>query len=684
MKENNIFSVKQGNQMTFGVTVVQDGVQFAIYMPEDDEGSCSLNLYRKGAEKPEIVIDLTDEYKWGSMYFVTLSKKAGVQDTRSTAQILSEDYEYTYTTDKGEITDSYASVIRGREEWGKIPAGRNGHIRGGISLKEFDWENDKSPRRDFSDVIMYQLHVRGFTKSSSSGVKHKGTFAGVMEKIPYLKDLGINAIMLLPCYEFNEILFTHSFGEPSDFFKYKNKGIPSSDNGMSPGAEKMMRENETPGIKLNYWGYGAKDTCYFAPKTSFAADKTDASGEMKEMVKALHKNGIEVLMDIYFSPGTNINMMTECLRHWVLEYHIDGFRVNDDVMPSVVLASDPLLSGVKLLTTHWDGEALHKAGAVKKCNALAEYNEGFMNDARRFLKSDEGMVGKYVGRATRNPDEYSVINFMTHVNGFTLMDLVSYDVKHNESNGENNTDGTDFNYSWNCGVEGPSRKKAVVTRRMRQIRNAVMMMMTSQGTPMILAGDELGNTQKGNNNPYCHDDDITWINWRKTRTSEQIFDFFRKAIAFRKKYKALHQKKRLLFMDTLGIGIPDVSVHGTGAWRPDYSNYNRMLGLLYFGGACHEFTSKDNKDKVKEIRKTAPGEESVFVIFNMYWEAKSFDLPRLPKDKEWYLAVDTFSSQFNSVPEKPEKKAPLKKTSSLAENKKTIVPARSIEVFIGK
>ncbi|MCR5201543.1 MAG: alpha-amylase [Lachnospiraceae bacterium] len=671
----NIFKVRPGNDMKFGVTRVPDGVQFSLYLPDTD--SCELILYKKGNKKPASVIKLDDKYKIGSMFFVVLEKSDKNTDKRDIEDILSEDYEYTYITKNGEEIDKYAAVISGRENWGKVCSASD--VRGRISLKKFDWKNQESPRIPFKDMILYELHVRGFTKHSSSKVKNKGTFAGITEKIPYLKEVGINAVMLLPCYEFNEVLCEKSYGEPSDFYEINKIGpvvdaldkLPESkkkailDRRKEEAIEKMAVEK--PQVKLNYWGYGTKDTYYFAPKASYAADKSDVPTEMKTMVRELHAAGIEVLMDIYFSPGTNINMMTECLRHWVLNYHIDGFRINDDVMPSIILASDPILSGVKLLTSSWNSEDLKRAGVVKKQNALAEYNEGFMNDARRFLKSDEGMTGAFLSRTLRNPEEFSVINFISHVNGFTLMDLVSYDIKHNESNGENNTDGTDYNYSWNCGFEGPSRRKAVMNLRMRQIRNAFTMLFCAQGTPMILAGDEFGNTQMGNNNPYCHDDNVTWLNWRKTKTGDEILEFVKNMIKFRKTYGALHQEKQLLYMDTKNYGMPDVSVHSTQAWKPDYSNYNRMLGLLLNGQYAGE------------------NEKSIYIIYNMYWEAKSFDLPYLPEDKEWHPLFETFNNEFHEIPKaKPKPKKRGRKKTSLIKERKTIVPARTVVVFIGE
>ena len=673
--DGKFFTIKPGHSMAFGVTEVPDGVQFSIYLP--DEENCVLKLYKKGHKTPQLTVDLTDEFKWGSVYFVTIDKHPQNKDPRAISEILSDDYEYMYESSKGEFIDYYAAKIEGRDVWGvPISKEKQRFIRGGISLRKFDWQDDMCPRRPFEDVVMYQLHVRGYTKHSSSKVKNKGTFDGLTEKISYIKDLGVNAVILLPCYEFDEVLRTESYGEPSDFFdeRYKIEEITDEKaNNRVPrltNAElgKKLSKTEKPQVKLNYWGYGSKSSYYFAPKTSYAKDHAGAPEEMKTMVREFHKNDIEVLMDIYFTPGTNITLMTDCLRHWVLEYHIDGFRINDEVLPSIIVASDPILSGVKILTSHWDADVLKKANVVRNVNAFAEYNEGFMNDTRKFLKSDEGMIGAFISRFYRNPKEYSIINFITHVNGFSLMDLVSYDIKHNESNGEFNTDGTDYNYSWNCGVEGPSRKKAIVSRRMSQIRNAFLMLLFSQGTPMIFAGDEFGNTQYGNNNAYCHDDKVTWLDWNRLNTYSSIHDYVKKLIEFRKKHPVLHQKEELAFMDRLGHGVPDISVHSVSAWRPDYSNYNRMLGILLNGDYV------DISEKEKDV--------SIYIIYNMYWEPKYFDLPQLPNDKEWYKAVETYTGEFSEIPKATKKRK--KRLYTIEENRRTMVPARSIVVFVGK
>ncbi len=634
-KNKGLFSIKAGDTLSFGVTKVADGVQFSIYIPGVTESY--LKLYKKGRKEPSCVIRLTDEYKRGSVYFLKITgiKRRKDKDSRSLAAILSEEFEYMYETDGKEFIDPYAQVIHGRSNWGKVVDKK--YVRGGICLEEFDWSGDRQIKRPFSELIIYQLHVRGYTRHSSSKVAHKGTFDGLMEKISYIRELGVNTVMLVPCYEFNEI--------------------------------QLVRDDGS--VRFNYWGYGAQDTFYLAPKASYAADKGNPVREFKELIKQFHKAGIEVLMDIYFSPGTNLYLMSECLRHWILNYHIDGFRINNEVMPEVVLISDPMLSGIKLLTSYWEEHLIADIDVKKEGMMLAEYNEGFMNDARRFLKSDEGMVQTFVNRFKRNPDKYSVINFMTHINGFTMTDLVSYDIKHNESNGEANRDGTEFNYSWNCGVEGKTRKTTVLNRRAVQIRNAFTMLLCSQGTPMIFAGDEFGNTQYGNNNAYCHDDAITWLNWSFTKRDKEILEFVKNMIAFRKEHTVLRCENEFHMMDTKGVGIPDMSVHGTQAWKTDYSNYNRMLGILLNGEYAQD------KDGSKD--------DTLYIIYNMYWEAKTFDLPNLMPGQKWHVAFTTYDNEFYDIPKK--KVTKKKKISDATERqlqRKTVVPARTIAIFVGR
>lgn len=626
------FTIKPGHALPLGVTKVQDGVQFAIYLP--DRKQCFLKLYRVGKTEAEYRIPLIDEYRVGSVYFVLLHLADDVAEERSLAQLLSDDYEYLYEADGEDLIDTYAHAVSGRDKWGKREQGKA--VRGRICLRDFDWETDYPLHIPFSDLILYQLHVRGYTKHSSSRVKHPGTYSGLQEKIPYMTDLGINAVLLLPMYEFQEI-----------------------------------REEQGEQAKsLNYWGYGAPETYYFSPKAAYSSIPGRADLELKTLVKALHQAGIEVLLDFYFLPGTNLTLMIDCLRYWVLEYHIDGFRINTDVLPAISLVSDPILSGVKLLASYWDPRMLADSGALPAAKALAEYNDGFMNVARRFLKSDEGQVEAFFRRFFYSPKDAHAINYITNVNGFTMMDLVSYDIKHNESNGENNRDGTEYNYSWNCGIEGRSRKKAIVDQRMRQIRNAFLMLLCSQGTPMILAGDEFGNSQEGNNNPYCHDDTITWLNWRETKQGSQIRQYVKQLIRFRREHPVLHQKRVLRLMDTISCGVPDISVHGLQTWRPDFSHYSRILGLLLSGKYV-----RDKKDGV---------DDSVYIIFNMYWENKSFDLPTLPDGSEWHVFLETYDETFSELPPRKKRKTVKKRRKQMGVQRKTVVPPRSIVIFVSR
>ena len=655
-KTEKLFQYKPGDNLPFGVTKVADGVQFAVSIPHGRE--CYLNLYRTGQKRPVCRIHLTREFRRGCVYFVKITGCPEIQNNKSVADILSQGYEYMYEVDGKEFVDPYAAVIHGRERWGKRVG--KACVRGGISLEEFDWKDDSPLGTPFSDMILYQLHVRGFTKHASSKVEHRGSFAGLMEKIPYLKDLGINAVLLLPCYEFDEIQAVQ-----------KPHGIPAGEVSAVRTAEDEAKQKSTVSkndqVKLNYWGYGQSETYYCAPKAAYAADPHRAGLEFKALVRSLHQAGIEVLLDIYFMPGTNVCLMEDCLRNWVLEYHIDGFRVNQEVMPTQMLVSDPVLSGVKLLTDYWNRELI--AGAYGESGTFAEYNEGFMNCARRYLKSDEGQVEGFAGLFRRGSDNLASINFMTHVNGFTMTDLVSYDVKHNEQNGEGNQDGTEYNYSWNCGVEGKSRKKFIQARRMCQIRNAFAMMLLAQGTPMLLAGDEFGNTQEGNNNPYCQDNEITWLDWRMTSAKTEILEYVKKLIAFRRKHPVLHQGRELYVFDSLSCGMPDVSIHGTQAWKADFSYYSRMLAVLLYG----DYQKKEDGGV----------DDSLYIIFNMYWESKSFDLPNLPGEKEWYPAIETYGNTFSEVPV-PVRRKKRRRKPSLESQKKTIVPPRSIVVFVGR
>lgn len=576
--------IKKGTPFPLGVSRTADGVQFALYVPQ--EKTCSLLLFAAGEEAPKQTIDMA-KYRTGNVVSVCFEKKR-LEDF--------EGFEYLYELGGKWVTDPYATKLSGRAKWGadcgKTPP------RGVVYETPFEWGADKLPGIKYSDLYVYQLHVRGFTKHASSEVAHKGTFAGIAEKIPYIRDLGFNALLLLPCYDFEEHM-----------------------------KQKEAAPYETAAeSRLNYWGYGS-EAFYFSPKAAYAAMRQNPQLEMKELVKALHAQGIEAWMDMYFPVGMGAYQIIDCLRFWHLCYHIDGFRVNEEVAPVEILADDPVLGKVKLLSHHWKEDRQTSGAENGEGRYTAEYNDGFLMDVRRFLKSDEGQVRAFMYRLKRNPKQAAVINYITSANGFTLRDLVSYDIKHNEENGEKGRDGTDYNYSWNCGKEGLTKNKQVLALRKKQMKNALLMLYLGQGTPMLLAGDEFGNSQKGNNNPYCQDNAVSWLNWKQIRENEDIYRFVKELIAFRKSHPILHVEHELRGMDYISCGSPDISFHGTKAWYVDDSNYSRLLAVMLNGD--YQILPDKSRD------------DSFYIAFNMHWEPHTFDLPKLTRGRRWILKWDT-------------------------------------------
>lgn len=559
----------QGKPLPLGVAIMQDGVNFAVEVPDGKE--CVLLLYKKGEKEP--VISCHMEETAGAVYSLKIT---GIDIT---------EYEYNYRIDGEVYLDPYAQAFSGRGTWlgEKEPAKHE--IRGKICTDTYDWEGDRPLKIPYHQIIAYALHVRGFTKDASSKVKNKGTFLGVAEKIPYMQELGINQIQCMPVYEFEEC-----------------------------------------GQYTNYWGYG--EAYYFAPKSAYASGK-DAGKELKDMVKQCHKAGIEVVLEMPFAEKVSILTVIECLRYYVLEYHIDGFILNPYVVPFADVCNDPVLRRTKIM----------------------KYEEGFQNTMRRFLKGDEGMVSGVMHWLRKHSREANIFNYITAHTGFTLNDLVSYDSKHNEMNGENNKDGPDYNYSWNCGAEGPSRKKAVEQLRVYQIRNAFFLLLLAQGTPCILAGDEFRNSQKGNNNVYCQDNPTGWINWKNGTKEKELQEFVRKLITLRKSCKVLWPEKEMLGIDRTGCGVPDVSYHGKDAWQAPSEVSSRQLGVYY--------------------SKTAAGAEECFVAYNMHWLEHGFAIPSLSKGKKWYLAAST-------------QEGILEEQEELKNQRKIEIPPRTILLLIGR
>lgn len=549
-----------------GCTVEGQTANFSVAVPEGQ--TCELIIYKKGARTSAFSQKMPYSDVAGNLHFLSVVLEQP------------EDYEYCYKIGGKIVPDPYGKAFSGREHWSVSKGKEKRKLRTRIVTDTFDWGKSQFPHLKKEDVIAYSLHVRGFTKHSSSGVAHKGTFDGVTEKLPYLQKLGINQIHLMPVYEFDE--------------------------------------NQR---HVNYWGYGK--AYFFAPKASYAAG--DPVNEMKSLVRQMHLAGIEVILEMPFTEGTTFSLILDCLRYWVMQYHVDGFIVNPYICNPDELAKDPVLAKSKIL---------------KK-------EDGFQNVMRRFLKGDEGMIRDVICQL-KNQDT-QLYNYIASHNGFTLCDVVSYDGKHNEANGENNLDGPDYNYSWNCGAEGNSRKKAVNELRKNQIFNAFFLLLFAQGMPCILSGDEFMNTQKGNNNAYCQDNLISWLDWNQLSRREELYTFVCRLIALRKACMKQTAKKS---EDTMGrSGIPQISYHGEDAWQMPAGRASRQLGVFYH----EESTEKD-----------------FYIAYNMHWLSHSFALPSLPKGMEWVCIAGTKEGVLG------EKEAvPVK-------DKKVQLEERTIKVFVGR
>lgn len=584
MQIKNI-KAERGNPLMMGATVVGKSVNFAITAKLGSQ--CEVVLYEKGGNKEAFRIPFESAQVIGNVFAMSVS---GLDYKK---------YDYNFSVDGEIITDTYAKAVSGKEKWGETPE----HIKGVIVNHEFDWQGDGPLGYPFDETILYRLHVRGFTKHQSSKCRHKGTYLGIIDKIPYLKSLGITMVELMPAYEFNEV---KPYREP---------------------ATSMRGQFSIERPVLNYWGY--TDGYAFAPKAAYAY-ATEHGGQVDEfkcMVRELHKNGIEISMEFFFPKGTNPTYILDALHYWVMEYHIDGVHVNCEEAVMKMIQTDHLLCTTKIFTYsfpsntdfyhHYDGN-----------RNLANFNDDFMVTARKFIKGDEDMLGMVSYKIKANPTGVAVVNYVANHNTFTLYDMVSYDRKYNEANGENNQDGAVYNYSWNCGIEGDTRKRTIMELRKKQIKNALCMVLLSQGVPMIYAGDEMCNSQKGNNNPYCLDNEVSWTNWNTTAIARETLEFTKKLIAFRKAHKVLHMSREPMQMDYKAYGLPDLSYHGSKAWYADFSNFNRHFSVMY----CGKYALEDNR----------PEEPDLMIAYNMFWQPMEFGVPSARGKRRWKVV---FSSE---------------------------------------
>jgi len=586
--------VAKGNPLKMGSS--RNGKTYNFAFSEKAEEVSLLIYDLQNRLKQKIVLDKS--YKTGNVFACSISGTA------------MDKALYCYEVEGTKIIDPYAKTITGCSKFGMSDeeTGKTLHLSR-VCLDAFDWENDTRPNIPFEDCIFYKLHVRGFTKSRTSGVKHKGTFAGILEKLDYLKKLGVTTLELMPAYEYDEIA------------RFSQLYQPSKDIYKSPQIRQPM----------NYWGYGAG--FHFAPKASFSSmseAKSDYTKEFKNVIKQLHANHIEVVMEMYFD-NESPDFILDCVRYWVTEYHLDGVHLYGPQAALTLLAEDPVLADTKILTVYWHGER----GCYKH---MANYNNGFAETVRRFLKGDENQLQQFAYVTRSNPENSANINYVTNHNGFTMMDLVSFDRKHNENNGENNQDGENFNNSWNCGVEGKSRKKRIIELRQRQIKNAFTMLLTSAATPLILAGDEFENSQGGNNNPYCIDGETTWLNWKASDEACEIEKYVTRLIQFRKAHKILHMEKQLLASDPVSCGYPDVSYHGTNAWYQVMESYKRHIGILY----CSKYADENNSIEKNSF-------ELIYVGFNAHWEWHDLALPKLSGSAKWDIAFNTGTEKIDVI-----------------------------------
>lgn len=566
------------------------------------KAECGIILYDKrnsGEEK----IPFSEENRFGNIY-------CGVLEDIDDSQ-----YSYNFYEGNKVIVDPYAKRMTGNEAWGnQLHSGRRKQlVKSGFYQPDYDWESDRMPVIPFEESVLYCLHVRGFTKHSSSKVQGKGTFAGVREKIPYLKDLGITAVELMPAYEFLEVEMPEQ-SEQNASLEYMLEHYKDA-----PVSLEKEPDKERPG-RINYWGY--KEGYYFAPKASYGAEG------FKALVKELHKNHMEMIMQFFFPPWIKGGFILEVLKYWVLEYHVDGFHLLGEKIPVHLLATEPLFGKTKLLYLDFPCGEIYQENEVPSYRNLASYNDEFMCDCRRFLKSDEDMLSKFLYHMKDNPLKEARIHYMAHSNGFTLMDLVSYDKKHNETNLEDNMDGTDYNFSWNCGAEGKTRKKSILSLRMQQIKNALTFVIMGQAVPLLYGGDEFGNSQNGNNNAYCQDNAVSWLNWNDLSRNQEIFQFTRELLRLRKEHPILRRPEELRLLDSISCGYPDLSYHGEEVWRPVLNKQNRNIGLMYCG----------------KYAKREPGGEPddfFYFAFNMHWIEHLFALPKLPEGLVWELITDT-------------------------------------------
>lgn len=616
-RERKKWGIRPGDPTRLGSYPTADGYNFAV--ETESREPLELIFYKRGTEEPEKILELSETMRTGDVYAVVVME--------SNLSL----YEYVYRQGKQIFADPCASVWCGLGTFGEkkeedfVPGSRV------LSPKKVEQLECAIP---FEEMILYKVHPRGYTMQKGSKTRKKGTFRGLREKIPYWKELGITSVELMPSYE---------------FFEY-----PPKEEMGAGGQNRTTRVS-----RLNYWGYTKGN--YFAPKASYSAsEKPD--WELKDLISALHKEGMECLMDFCFPKEIPPELVLQVLRFWYQEYGVDGFVLVGDGVWMELLARDSLLAGAKLLGPGYDFDRIY--GVRRRLpRRIGEYQPGFQDSIRCFLKGDEDQINGFFYHNHRNPVTHGVVNYMANHDGFTLADMVAYDYRHNEENGEENRDGNSWNHSWNCGTEGPTKKTKILELRKHQMMNAILLLLLSQGTPLIYGGDEFGNTQNGNNNAYCQDNEIGWVDWSGMRRFAGFTQFVQKVIAFRKAHPILHMPYELRPSDYKSLGWPELSYHSDRAWFANTESSSRHAGVLY----CGSYAEREDGTK----------DDFIYVMYNMHASACQLALPDLPEGMKWYLAIDSA--------QKPEQAVyPVGEEKKIKEKKSFRVEGRTILVLIGK
>ena len=589
-----VFKLSEGNYKCLGVS---EGTRGWIFTVESDKEEDTCLVLSDMDSQEEYRIDIPQQYCRGSIKSIEVWN---LEISR---------YCYYYIIDGSYRTDAYATAVHGREKWADYSRiNSEKRLTSRFASRDFDWKNDRFPELDKSELIIYKLHVRGYTMDSR--LKNKGTFAALTSRLSYIKKMGFTAVELMPVYEFEELTLPTPSRLP-DYIKWKK-----ADDDI------ITNSHRDTGKKLNFWGYGQGD--YFAVKASYASRPMEAHREFKKLVRALHERNMEIILEMQFPGNINQNLILETLRFWVREYHIDGFRLLGDSLPLTAIVQDLYLSRTKIFCDSFD-ESMTLSR--RKEGTLFIDKDEYMYPARKLLNHMNGQMGEFINQQRKQGINLGYVNYIATNNGFTLADIFAYNDRHNEANGENNTDGYKFNFSNNYGCEGPSGKKYIRQIRHLKWKNAMLMLFLGQGVPLIMAGDEFENSQNGNNNAYCQDNEIGWINWKSSLRQKKDMEFVAWLTAFRKKHRILSNPKPFKFNDYKSYGYPDLSYHGKNAWILEAGIDRLCLGLMYSGNYASDLNPKDD--------------EFLYIGYNFYSYTESLALPGLPDHKKWYLVFDS-------------------------------------------